>query len=88
MIRIGDARSDNEAIRCGNAVCGTVRGKEKVMTDDIEEFKKSLQSQKKKVDEKINPILKLFDDGKITKMELIEKLADAFYRLEKECESG
>lgn len=58
------------------------------MTDDIEEFTKSLQSQKEKVDEKINPILKLFDEGKITKTELVEKLANAFYRLEKEYENG
>ena len=51
---------------------------------DIEEFKKNLQSQKKKVDEKINPILRLYDDGQITKIELVEKLADAFYMLEEE----
>ena len=49
---------------------------------DIEEFKKDLQSQKKKVDEKINPILQLYDEWKITKKELVEKLADAFYKLE------
>lgn len=51
---------------------------------DIEEFKKDLQSQKKKVDEKINPILQSYDEGKITKKELVEKLADAFYKLEEE----
>lgn len=51
--------------------------------EDIE-FKKNLQSQKKKVDEKINPILHLYKEGKITKIEFVEKLADAFYRLEEE----
>jgi len=57
---------------------------EKFMMDGVEEFKKNLQCQKKKVDEKINPILQLYDEGKITKMKLVEKLADAFRRLEKE----
>jgi len=52
--------------------------------EDIEEFKKNLQSQKKKVDEKINPILQLYYKGEITKKELVEKLADAFYILEEE----
>ena len=52
--------------------------------EDIEEFKKNLQSQKKKVDEKINPILQSYDKGEITKKDLVEKLSDAFYRLEEE----
>lgn len=54
------------------------------MVDDIEEFKKNLQSQEKKVNKKIGPILKLYDEGKITKIELVEKLSDAFYQLEEE----
>ena len=52
--------------------------------EDIEEFKKNLQSQKRNVDEKINPILQSYNKGEITKIELIEKLSDAFYRLENE----
>ena len=52
--------------------------------EDIEEFKKNLQSQKKKVDETINPILQSYAKGEITKKDLVEKLSDAFYRLEEE----
>lgn len=52
--------------------------------EDIEEFKKNLQAQKKKVDEKINPILHSYIKGEITQRELAEKLSDAFYELEKE----
>ena len=53
-------------------------------TEDIEEFKKNLQFQKMKVDEKINPILQSFEKGEINLKELVEKLADAFYKLEEE----
>lgn len=52
--------------------------------EDIEEFKKNLQSQKKKVDEKINPILNSYIKGEITQKELVEKLSDAFYELDEE----
>lgn len=52
--------------------------------EDIEEFKKNLQAQKKKVDEKINPILHSYIKGEITQKELVEKLSDAFYELEEE----
>lgn len=54
------------------------------MEEDIEEFKKDLQSQKKKVYEKIDPILQLYNEGSITKIEFVEKLAEAFYLLEED----
>ena len=49
---------------------------------ELEEFKNDLEAQKKRVYEKIDPILQLFDNGKITKKELIDRLAEAFYSLE------
>jgi len=52
--------------------------------EDIEEFKKNLESQKKKVDEKIDPILQSYNKQEINKKELVEKLSDAFYKLEEE----
>ena len=52
--------------------------------EDIEELKKNLESQKKEVDEKINPILQSYNKGDIDKKELVEKLSDAFYKLEEE----
>lgn len=53
--------------------------------EELEQFKRNLAEQKRKVDEKIDPIKQLYDEGKITKRELVEKLADAFHELEKEC---
>jgi len=50
--------------------------------EDIEEFKKNLESQKRKVDEKINPILRSYDKQEINKKQLVEKLSDAFYELD------
>lgn len=52
--------------------------------EDIEELKKNLESQEKRVYEKINPILQSYNKDEITKKELIEKLSDAFYKLEEE----
>lgn len=53
--------------------------------EEFEQFKIKLAEQKKKVDEKIDPIKQLYNEGKITKRELVERLADAFHELEKEC---
>ena len=50
---------------------------------NLEEFERDLVLQKKRVDEKINPILQLYDKGEIDKKKLVEKLAEAFYSLEK-----
>lgn len=47
-------------------------------------FINDLETQKKRVYEKINPILKLYDNGKIKRKELIEKLSEAFYDLDKD----
>ncbi len=49
-----------------------------------EEFVRKLAEQKKRVDEKINPIKQSYEEGKITKREFVEKLADAFHELEEE----
>ena len=43
-----------------------------------------IELQKKRVYEKIGPILKLYDEGELTKIELVNKLIEAFYDLEKE----
>lgn len=53
--------------------------------EEFEQFKIKLAEQKKNVDDKIGPIKQLYDEGKITKIELVERLAEAFYELEKEC---
>ncbi len=52
------------------------------MSKELEEFKKDLELQEKRVHEKIDPILKLRD--KLTEKELVDKLSEAFYELEKE----
>lgn len=52
--------------------------------EELEQFKRNLAEQKKKVDEKINPIKQLYEEGKITKREFVEKLAGAFHELEEE----
>ena len=52
---------------------------------NLEEFERDLELQKKRVNEKINPILQLYDKGEIDKKEFVEKLAEAFYSLEREC---
>jgi hypothetical protein len=49
-----------------------------------EEFVRELAKQKKRVDEKIDPIKQSYNEGKITKREFVEKLADAFHELEEE----
>ncbi len=54
--------------------------------EEFEQFKKNIAEQKKRVDEKIDPIKRLYDEGKITKIEFVEKLADAFHELEADCE--
>lgn len=46
--------------------------------EEIEKFKKEIEKQKKMVDGKINPIMQSYEDGKLTKREFVEKLADAF----------
>lgn len=48
--------------------------------------KDNIELQKKRVYGRINPILKLYDEGLLTKIELVEKLIEAFYCLEKEDE--
>ena len=52
--------------------------------NELEEFKKDLEEQKKKVDEKIEPILQSYREGKITTIDLVEQLSDAFYKLEED----
>lgn len=52
--------------------------------NDEEEFKKNLELQKKILDEKINPILELYLQKKITKTDFIDRLAEAFKELELE----
>lgn len=49
---------------------------------ELEEFKKTIELQKKRVEEKINPILQLYYQDKITQAELVDKLAEAFHSLE------
>lgn len=55
-----------------------------IKDEELEQFKRNLAEQKKRVDEKINPIKQLYDEGKITQREFVEKLADAFHELEEE----
>jgi hypothetical protein len=51
--------------------------------NEINEIEKNdIESQEKKVYTKIDPILRLYDEGRISKIELVEKLAEAFYDLE------
>lgn len=46
----------------------------------------NIELQKKRVYDKIAPILKLYDEDRITKIEFVEKLIEAFYNLEEEDE--
>jgi hypothetical protein len=50
----------------------------------METEESAVELQKKILYDKICPILKLYKDDKMTKIELIEKLTDAFYSLEAE----
>lgn len=52
--------------------------------EEFEQFKRKIAEQKKRVDEKIDPIKQSYDEGKITKREFVEKLSDAFHELEEE----
>ncbi len=52
--------------------------------DETMDTKEDVELQKKKVYEKIGPILKLYDEGQLTKIEFVEKLAEAFYQLEED----
>lgn len=54
--------------------------------EEFEQFKRNIAEQKKRVDEKIDPIKRSYDEGKITKREFVEKLADAFHELEEDYE--
>ena len=47
-----------------------------------EDFARALVLQEENVYKKINPILQLYKEDKITKKELVERLAEAFYNLE------
>jgi hypothetical protein len=53
-----------------------------VADEELEKFKNDITAQEKRVNEKINPILELYDQGKIKRKELVEKLSEAFYSLE------
>ena len=53
--------------------------------EEFELFKRNIAEQKKRVDGKIDPIKQSYNEGKITKRELVEKLADAFHELDKDC---
>ena len=62
-----------------------IKGEKKMNKEkSLEEFQMDLELQKKRVGEKIDPILQSYYEFKINKKELIEKLAEAFYSLEKE----
>jgi len=54
--------------------------------EEFEQFKRNIAEQKKRVDEKIDPIKQSYEEGKITKREFVEKLTDAFHELEEDCE--
>lgn len=54
------------------------------MNKELEEIKNDLEQQKKRVEEKINPILQLYDQNKITKKKFIDKLVETFHNLEEE----
>lgn len=54
------------------------------MSKELDEFKNNIELQEKMVYEKIDPILKLYDEDRITRKEFVEKLAEAFYDLEDE----
>lgn len=60
-----------------NKWCSDVTGEE------LKEFKNDIETQEKRVHERINPILELYDRGKIKRKELVEKLSEAFYNLER-----
>lgn len=60
-----------------------IKKKCKIATEELEEFKNDLENQEKRVNEKINPILELYNQGKIKRKEAVEKLSEAFYGLEK-----
>lgn len=51
---------------------------------ELKKFKDDIEKQEKRVYKKINPILELYDHGKIRRKELIEKLSEAFYELDKD----
>lgn len=59
-----------------------IKGLEESTNDDLKEFRDDLEKQEKIVNKKIGPILDLYNQGKIKKRELIEKLSEAFYSLE------
>ena len=54
------------------------------MSKELEEFKKDLEYQEKKVYEKINPILELYNKDKITMKELFVNLPQPFMELKEE----
>ena len=70
-----------------------IKKKCKIATEDLEEFANKekekfvndLKIQEKRVNERINPILELYNQGKIESKELVEKLSEAFYDLDKDC---
>ena len=51
---------------------------------ELKRFIDDIETQEKRVYKKINPILELYDHGKIKRKEFIEKLSEAFYDLDKD----
>lgn len=51
-------------------------------SENDEDFVRALALHEENVYKKIDPILQLYKEDKITKKELIERLAEAFYSLE------
>lgn len=70
--------------RCQVNICPIEIKKKCKIDKEQKEFTNDIRMQEKRVYERINPILKLYDNGKIKRKELIEKLSDAFYDLDKD----
>jgi hypothetical protein len=52
--------------------------------EDQKKFIDDIEMQEKRVNNKISPILELYNQGKIDLKELVEKLSQAFYELDKD----
>lgn len=77
--KLKELRDNQPCNICPNEIkkkCKLVENHENVIND--------IELQKKKVHEKIDPILKLYNKDKITAVELVEKLAEAFRHLEED----
>jgi hypothetical protein len=68
-----------------NKLCRDIKDEEQeeFANKELSKFENDIKTQEKRVHEKINPILELYDQGKINRKELAEKLSEAFYDLER-----